>query len=113
MMRLMLLMRGQVQLAHVAAAAEAELVIVDAASVVIQTLAVRSRHAAVHRAAGRGRRRREVGRGAGGGGGNATSRGCSCRGTSAGSAAQPTARGYRRHRGQSTAGGTQHGGGCL
>lgn len=52
------------QLAHMAAAAEAELVIVDAASVVIQPLAVRAGHAAVYRAAGRGRRRGEVCRGA-------------------------------------------------
>lgn len=60
-----MLVSGQVQLAHMAAAAaEAELVIVDAASVVIQPLAVRARHAAMHRAAGGGRRRREVGRGA-------------------------------------------------
>jgi len=67
MVRLLWLLRmlsGQVQLAHMTAAAEAELVIVDAASVVIQPLAVRAGHAAVHRAAGRGRRRGEVCRGA-------------------------------------------------
>lgn len=122
MLRLLRLLRGQMQLAHMTAAAEAELVIVDAASVVIQPLAVRAGHAAVYRAAGRGRRRGEVCRGAerrAGGGPPSTSTaggvGCSCSGcgTGARAIAQTATSGYRRHRGQCTPCGTEHGGGSL